>query len=122
MDWDEIEEKIQELETEYGVSVKYQRWDQKNNWVSIAFGCEGGFIAEKVAEKYAKKIGYYTYSPEDTTEIHEAWHFILYNIPLEIAEEELEKAFKEMKNIQEETKAATEKLNQSILKQAGLLD
>lgn len=114
VDYERIEGKIRKLAKEHGVSVK--RWWRKGNRIVVWIASGSGIIPEKVAEKYSKKVEYYEYTPEDMAEPLEAYYYI----PFEGTEEELEKIFKEARDIQKEIEVAYEKLQQKTLKAAEL--
>lgn len=114
IDYERIEKKIKKLATEHNVSVK--RWWLEDNKVIIWLDSESGIIAEKVAERYSKKIEYFEYTPEDMAEPLEAYYYITF----EGKEEELEKIFKEAGDSRKEIETANEKLKERILKAAEL--
>lgn len=131
VDYERIEEKIIELRKEYRVPVVnwYQfkkaaraykipkeELRQKENMIVVSVICDSDLITRKIVEKHSRKIEHYQYTPEDMSEPLEEYYYITF----EADEDDLEKIFKEGREIRQEIEAAKIKLEEKICKDAGI--
>lgn len=131
VDYERIEEKVFKLAEKYGVSVVnwYQfkkaarayripkeELQQKENVIVVNVICNSDLITRKIVEKHSKKITHHQYTPEDMNEPLEDYYYISFGAD----EDDLEKIFKEGREIRQEIEAAKIKLEEKICKDAGI--